>query len=82
VRAGGHLITYVRAGDTRELPCPGCNEVAWSPDGHAFAAAGVDGRPLGLVDAVTGAVTPIRLKGVESVRSISWAPGSDRLAFL
>ena len=37
---------------------------------------------LGLVDATTGSVRQIPLSGAEAVRSLSWAPSSDRLAFL
>ncbi len=82
VLAGGILITDASTGRTSHLPCPSCQEIAWSPDGRTFAAPGVDGMPLGLVDALSGQVTQVPLAGVSSVRSVTWAPESDRLAFL
>ena len=82
VMAGGILITDTATGDTRRLTCAGCQEIAWSPDGRSFAAPGADGEPLGLVDATSGDVTPVPLHGVQAVSSVTWAPGSDRLAFL
>ena len=80
--SGGILITDVRSGQTRRLPCVSCSEIAWSPDGRTFAAAGVGGTPLELVDSATGATRPVPLHGIESVTSLSWAPSSDRLTFL
>jgi hypothetical protein len=82
VLAGGILITEARTGDTRRLPCPGCQEISWAPDGRTFAAAGVAGMPLGLVDADTGRVTQVPLEGVTDLRSVSWSPDSRSLAFL
>ena len=51
---GGILITEAYTGAEHRLPCPRCTEIAWSPDGGSFAAPGVGGSPLGLVDAATG----------------------------
>ncbi len=78
----GILITTASTGVETRVACPGCSEIAWSPDGGTFAAAGVAGRPLGLVDASTGEVTPVPLEGVRAVRSLSWAPDGERLTFL
>ena len=79
---GGILISDVRSGQTGRLPCVSCSEIAWSPDGRTFAAAGAGGTPLELVDSTTGALKPVPLRGIESVASLSWAPSSDRLTFL
>lgn len=78
----GILLTETTTGRTTRLPCPGCREIAWSPDGRTLAATGVDGLPLGLVDAATGTVTLVPLDGVQDVGSVTWSPGSDRLALL
>ncbi len=79
---GGILITEAYTGAEHRLPCPRCTEIAWAPDGGSFAAAGVGGSPLGLVDAATGDVTPVPLDGVQAVRSVTWSPDSTQLAFL
>lgn len=82
VLAGGIEIRGASTGTTSRLPCQGCQEIAWSPDGRTFAAVGAAGRPLGLVDAVTGRVTPVPLARVTGIRSVSWDRASRRLAFL
>ena len=82
VLAGGILITDTATGHTRRVACADCQEIAWSPDGRTFAAPGAGGNVLGIVDAGSGDVTPVPLDGVASVRSVTWAPASDRLAFL
>jgi hypothetical protein len=79
---GGILVTEAYTGAEHRLPCPECSEIAWSPDGRSFAAPGVDGHPLGLVDASTGTVTPVPLDRVQAVRSVTWSPDGAQLAFL
>jgi hypothetical protein len=82
VIAGGILITDVTTGAQRRIPCPSCREIAWSPDGKVIAAAPVADGPLGLVDARTGRLTAVDVPRVGAVFSLTWAPGSDVLAFL
>jgi WD40-like Beta Propeller Repeat len=84
VLAGGILVTDVKTGARRVLPCPDCVEIAWSPDGRSFAAAtsGTIGPALLLVDATTGDATSVRLRGIHRIRSLTWAPDSQELAFL
>jgi WD40 repeat protein len=82
VLAGGIVVTDVDTGVRRRLPCPSCREIAWSPDGRVFAAAPVARGTLGLVDASTGIITTVSVPGVGGVLSLTWAPGSDELAFL
>jgi Tol biopolymer transport system component len=81
---GAILVTDVRTGATRTLPCDTCAEIAWSPDGHTVAAVGEGaGVPaLRLVDATTGHTRSVGLGDITSIRSISWAPDSRHLAFL
>jgi hypothetical protein len=82
VLAGGIVVTDVRTGGRRRIACPGCQEIAWSPDGKVFAASPVSGGTLALVDAATGDLTKVSVPGVGGVLSLTWAPGSDELAFL
>lgn len=82
VLAGGIVVTDVRTGARRRIACPGCQEIAWSPDGRVFAASPVAGATLALVDATTGELTKVSVPGVGGVLSLTWAPGSDELAFL
>jgi WD40-like Beta Propeller Repeat len=84
VLAGGILVTDVHTGTTRTLPCPGCAQISWSPDGQTFAAAttGKGSSPLLLVDATTGEATAMPLPGFSTISSPTWAPDSQRLAFL
>jgi Tol biopolymer transport system component len=82
VLAGGILVTDVDTGERRRIACPSCQEIAWSPDGQVFAATPVAHGTLGLVDATTGTLTTVSVPGVGGVLSLTWAPGSDELAFL
>lgn len=82
VLAGGIVVTDVATGAQRRIACTSCREIAWSPDGRLFAAAPVARGTLGLVDATTGTLTSVSVRGVGGVLSLTWAPGSDELAFL
>jgi Tol biopolymer transport system component len=79
---GGIVVTDVDTGAQRRIACPACREISWSPDGKVFAAAPVQHGSLGLVDAATGELTTVSVPGVGGVLSLTWAPGSDELAFL
>lgn len=81
---GGILVTDVGSGATRTVSCDACAEIAWSPDGRTFAAAGLRPGvpPLRLVDATTGRAHPVVLGDIREIRSVSWAPDSRSLAFL
>jgi Tol biopolymer transport system component len=82
--AGGILVTEVHSGRTRLLPCPGCSEIAWSPDGRTIAATTTlgTGSPLLLVDVATERLRGVPLPGIRQVRALTWAPDSSRIAFL
>jgi Tol biopolymer transport system component len=81
---GGILVTNVQTAATHTVSCDSCAEIAWSPDGRLFAAVGQGpGVPaLRLVDATTGDAKPVPLRDVQTIRSITWAPDSQSLAFL
>jgi WD40 repeat protein len=81
VLAGGILVTDVRTGSQRRIPCHGCTEIAWSPDGTRFAAVGRDRDDITLVDADTGAAVPLVLPGLSGIHSVTWSPAGDRIAF-
>jgi hypothetical protein len=75
-------VTHVATGASHRIACPACREIAWSPDGTAFAAAPVEDGALGLVDATTGELTTFTAPEAGAVLSLTWAPDSDQLAFL
>ena len=81
---GGILVTDVSNAATRTVRCDDCVEIAWSPDGRTFAAVGAGPAvpALRLVDATTGSARPVALRDVSAVRSVSWSPDSQSLAFL
>jgi Tol biopolymer transport system component len=63
-------------------PCPACAFVIWAPDGRTFATTKVPGQLLAVVDAESDTVTEVSLDGIEALRSLTWSPQSDRLAFV
>lgn len=80
---GGWIrVTHVATGASHRIACPACQEIAWSPDGTAFAAAPVEDGALGLVDATTGELTTFAVPQAGAVLSLTWAPDSHQLAFL
>lgn len=78
----GILVTDVSTGARRTLPCPGCAEIAWSPDGTRFATVDRAGDGITLVDATTGLMTHSWLRMVTNLHSLTWAPDGRRLAFV
>ena len=74
---GGILITEATTGAETRLPCPGCHEIAWAPDGRSFAAPGVGGSAARTRGRRTGDVTPVPLDGVQAVRSVTWSPDAS-----
>jgi WD40 repeat protein len=76
------VVTHVDTGASHRIACPSCREISWSPDGRVFAAAPVENGSLGLVDATTSELTTIPVPQEDAVLSLTWAPGSDELAFL
>jgi WD40 repeat protein len=82
VLAGGILVTDVETGAQRQLPCSGCSEIAWSPDGSRFAAVDQAGAGIGLVDATTGRMTDAGVRGLAHVRGLSWSPDGRQLVFI
>jgi len=81
---GGIQVTDVSDAATRRVRCDHCVEIAWSPDGRTFAAVGTGPAvpALRLLDATTGSARPVALRDVSAVRSVSWSPDSQSLAFL
>lgn len=82
VLAHGIRITDVATGTQRVLPCPGCGEIAWSPDGTRFAAVRRSGDGIVLVDATSGLMSYSWLRTVTNLESLTWSPDGDSLAFV
>lgn len=80
---GGWIrVTHVATGASHRIACSACQEIAWSPDGKAFAAAPVEDGALGLIDSTTGELTTFAAPQAGAVLSLTWAPDSHQLAFL
>ena len=82
VLAGGILITNVETGAERLLPCPGCAQIAWAPDGTRFAAVDNSGDGIVLVDASSGLMSHAWVRSVKNLRSLSWSSDGTRVAFV